>query len=87
MERDANNCKKRKKGRKKVWSGGVGGSMVMVQEDKEVTSGLTEVQDETEVPGLTEEEVAFVRSWTTALSAVFASQLGAVLFGVTYVIF
>ena len=35
--------------------------------------------------GLTEEEEAFARSWTTVLSAVFASQLGAVLFGVTYV--
>ena len=58
---------------KEVWSGGVGGSMVMVQEDEEGTSGLTE------------EEEAFVRSWTTVLSAVFASQLGAVLFGVTYV--
>jgi len=64
---------KRKKRKKKVWSGGVGGSMVMVQEDEEITSGLTE------------EEEAFVRSWTTVLSAVFASQLGAVLFGVTYV--
>ena len=64
---------KRKKRKKKVWSGGVGGSMVMVQEDEEGTSGLTE------------EEEAFVRSWTTVLSAVFASQLGAVLFGVTYV--
>ena len=57
---------------KEVWSGGVGGSLVMVQ-------------DETEVSGLTEEEEAFVRSWTTVLSAVFASQLGAVLFGVAYV--
>ena len=57
---------------KEVWSGGVGGSLVMVQ-------------DETEVSGLTEGEEAFVRSWTTVLSAVFASQLGAVLFGVTYV--
>ena len=28
---------KRKKRKKKVWSGGVGGSMVMVQEDEEVT--------------------------------------------------
>jgi hypothetical protein len=57
----------------------------MVQEDEEVTSGLTEVQEDEEVTsGLTEQEEAFVRNWTV-LSAVFASQLGAVLFGVTYV--